>query len=231
MSAIAIITARGGSKRIPRKNIKNFLGKPMLAYPIHAALESGLFDEVMVSTEDAEIAEIAQKYGASVPFMRSPEYADDFSGTDAVLAHVMEEYAKRGVHYDNICCIYPCSPLLTGAILKDAWQRFCESEASSLMPVARYSQPVQRSLVISEDGFLKYREPKYFTTRTQDLEPVFYDAGMFYFVKTDVFRQRKSITGDKMINFEMDEKFVQDIDKPADWEQAEEKYRQISAGS
>lgn len=224
---IAIITARGGSKRIPRKNIREFLGLPMLAYPIRAARESGIFDEVMVSTEDGEIAETALRYGASVPFMRASEFADDFTPTDAVILHVIEEYRKRGRNFDNICCIYPCSPMLTGEILKAAMKRFTESGALALKPAIRFSQPVQRAMLADENGFLAYREPENFLKRSQDLEPVYYDPGMFYFVKNDEFLRRKSISGDRTIMFEMDEKMAQDIDNPTDWEMAEMKYRML----
>ena len=142
---IAIITARGGSKRIPKKNIKDFLGRPILLYLIDAALKAGLFDQVMVSTDDPVIAELAQKAGANVPFLRKPATSDDYATTSDVLLEVLERYRKMGLEYDYVCCLYPTAPFVTAAKLNQAFVRLTESEATSLIPVVRYDFPIQRS--------------------------------------------------------------------------------------
>ena len=219
MKNLAIITARGGSKRIPRKNIKEFMGKPMLAYAIEAALDSGLFDEVMVSTDDKEIASIAEQYGAKVPFMRSAETANDFATTVEVLDEVVNEYKKRGTIYDNICCIYPCVPFLTGNILKNAYEKFVSSGLDRLTPVVRFSYPIQRALRVNKQGLAEFREPENAKTRSQDLEPMFHDAGMFYFYK------KNRLDSAQIVPYELDEAVVQDIDNESDWKMAEMKYR------
>lgn len=225
MKTVAIITARGGSKRIPRKNIREFMGKPMIQYAIDAAVDSAIFDEVMVSTEDSEIAQIAVNLGASVPFMRSQENADDFAGTDDVIREVVAEYAKRERTFEVLCCIYPCAPFLTGDMLKQAFARFIETDSKALMPVCRYSNPVPRALVIDGAGHLAYREPENRHKRSQDLPPVYYDAGAFYFVKNSVFQERGKIVGDGTIPYEIDARLVQDIDTLDDWKMAELKFK------
>lgn len=219
MKDIAIITARGGSKRIPKKNIKEFMGKPMLAYAIEAALNSEIFEEVMVSTDCLEIANVAKKYGAKVPFMRSEKTSNDFATTADVLDEVICEYKKLGIKFDNFCCIYPCVPFLTGEALKSAHQNFLDSGADRLIPVVKFSFPIQRAFKINKNGFLEYREPKNALKRSQDLEPMYHDVGMFYFYKTN------KILSDKIVMFEMDESAIQDIDTMEDWKVAEMKYR------
>lgn len=225
MHNIAIITARGGSKRIPRKNIKEFMGKPMLAYAIEAALKSEIFDEVMVSTDDLEIAEIAQKYGANVPFMRSEATANDFATTNDVLKEVIKEYNKLGKIFESFCCIYPCVPFLNSEILKQANEKFINSKADSLMPVVKYSFPIQRAVKINTEGFLEYREPQFALSRSQDLEPMYHDVGMFYFAKTKAFLEQNKLVTTKTVLFEMDESVIQDIDTLEDWKMAELKYK------
>ncbi len=219
MRNIAIITARGGSKRIPRKNIKEFMGKPMLAYAIEAAINSKIFDEVMVSTDDCEIAEIAKKYGASVPFMRSEATANDFATTADVLDEVINEYQKLGKIFEEFCCIYPCVPFLTSKILKNAYDRFKQLDLDKLMPVVKYSFPIQRAVKVNEAGYLEYREPQFALSRSQDLEPMYHDVGMFYFYKTD------KMNSAKIGMYEMDESVIQDIDTLDDWKMAEMKYK------
>lgn len=219
MKNIAIITARGGSKRIPRKNIKEFMGKPMLAYAIEAAKKSGMFEEIMVSTEDLEIAEIAKKYGAKVPFMRSEKTANDYAITYDVLKEVIEEYKKRGKTYDNICCIYPCVPFLTAEILHTAFDKFIKSDAERLTPVVKYSFPIQRAFRVNNKGFLEFREPENASKRSQDLEPMYHDVGMFYFYKYD------KLDSPNITMYEMDESSIQDIDTEDDWKMAELKYK------
>ena len=224
MGMLAVITARGGSKRIPRKNVRPFMGRPMIAYAIAAAKGSGLFDEVMVSTDDAEIAEIAKAHGAAVPFLRSAATANDLATTNDVLKEVMGEYAKRGRTFDAFCCIYPCVPFLTGDLLKDAGETFAASGAKGLVPVVRYSYPIQRALVRDAAGLISFREPENAAKRSQDLEPTYHDAGMFYFSTTAAFADRNGIPTDRLAMFELSEERVQDIDTEADWQMAEMKY-------
>lgn len=219
MSIVAVITARGGSKRIPRKNIKEFMGKPMLAYAVEAAVNSKVFDEVMVSTDDVEIAEIARQFGAKVPFMRSEKTANDFATTADVLDEVISEYKKSGKTFDELCCIYPCVPFLTADVIKNAYEKFKTSGADRLTPVVKYSFPIQRAFKLNEQGLLEYREPENAPKRSQDLEPMYHDVGMFYFYKTE------KMNCDKIAMLEMDEAMVQDIDNESDWQMAEMKYR------
>lgn len=225
MSTIAIITARGGSKRIPRKNIKEFMGKPMIAYAIEAALTSGMFDEVMVSTDDVEIASIARQYGAHVPFMRSEATSNDYATTYDVLSEVCEEYSKLGKHFDHICCIYPCVPFLTGEILSNACKEKSIRGAKALMPVVRYSFPIQRAVRVNKQGWLEYREPQFAAQRSQDLEPSYHDVGMFYIVDTKSLLEERTLVPSSTILFELDERNVQDIDTDDDWRLAELKYK------
>lgn len=224
MKKVAIITARGGSKRIPRKNIKEFCGKPILAYSIQAALEAGVFDTVMVSTDDEEIAEIAKKYGAEVPFYRSEKTANDYATTADVILEVIEEYEKLGQFFDMVCCIYPTAPFLTADKLKDAVQKLENSDADTLIPVVTFSYPVQRALVIREEK-LVFEYPEFMDSRSQDLEPHYHDVGQFYIMKTETFKESKKIMVGNILPFEISEMEVQDIDNQTDWEIAEMKYR------
>lgn len=224
MRKIAIITARGGSKRIPRKNIKEFCGKPILAYSIEAALESGLFDTVMVSTDDEEIAGIARQYGAEVPFYRSERTANDFATTNDVLLEVLEEYEKRGERYDMGCCIYPTAPFVTAGKLQDAMKQLEESNADTLIPVVVFSYPPQRAMIVKE-GRLVFEYPQYLDSRSQDLEPHYHDVGQFYLFRTEAFRQNRKLMLGNILPYVVSELEVQDIDNQTDWEIAEIKYR------
>ena len=224
MKTLAVITARGGSKRIPRKNVKPFLGKPILVYSIEAALESGIFDEVMVSTDDAEIADIAKRAGAEVPFMRSAETANDFATTADVLTEVVECYRQQDRNFDSLCCIYPTAPFVTAGKLKKAMTLLEEQKADSVLPVVKFSFPPQRS-VVCEDGFLKFKWPEHAFARSQDLEPFFHDAGQFYCVRVDSFLTQKSMVMERTVPLEMPEMEVQDIDTEEDWKIAEVKFR------
>ncbi|MCR5321193.1 MAG: pseudaminic acid cytidylyltransferase [Lachnospiraceae bacterium] len=224
MKRLAIITARGGSKRIPRKNIKPFLGKPILAYSIEAALDSGLFDEVMVSTEDEEIAEIAKKHGAKVPFYRSEKTAGDFATTNDVLLEVLEEYKKLGKNFEEACCIYPTAPFVTSGKLKKAMEEFTASDADTLIPVVAFSYPPKRSLVIRE-GRLVFQYPEFMDSRSQDLEAEYHDIGQFYLFRTKAFERNKKLMIGNILPFVVDEMEVQDIDNESDWKIAEIKYQ------
>ncbi len=187
---LAIITARGGSKRIPRKNIRDFLGKPVIAYVIDASIKSNLFEEVMVSTDDSEIAEVAQKYGARVPFMRSAENSDDFATTDDVLVEVLEEYKKLGKNFEYACCLYPTAPFVTPQKLQQAFKLLVESQADSVFPVVAFSYPIWRSLRI-ENGRLVMNFPENLNKRSQDLAIAYHDAGQFYFFRVENFLTKK----------------------------------------
>ncbi len=229
MRTIAIITARGGSKRIPRKNIRNFCGKPILAYSVEAALASGAFDCVMVSTEDAEIAEIAKQYGAQVPFTRSERTAGDHASTSEVLLEVLEEYEKRGESFDIGCCIYPTAPFVTGEKLREAVERLGACGADSLIPVVAFSYPPQRAFVM-EEGRLVFRYPEYLDSRSQDLQPHYHDAGQFYVFRTEAFRRTKKVMTGNILPLVVSELEVQDIDSLTDWQIAEMKYRLMHSG-
>ncbi|MBR1578985.1 MAG: pseudaminic acid cytidylyltransferase [Selenomonadaceae bacterium] len=228
MSNVAIIPARGGSKRIPRKNIKDFCGQPIIAYSIKAALNSGIFDEVMVSTDADEIAVVAKKFGASVPFMRSAKTSDDFATTADVLNEVISEYDKRGRTFDWFACIYPTAPFVTSDKLRAAFERLQQSDADMLMPVVRFSYPPQRALVM-HDGLLEYKWPENYPRRSQDLEPFYHDVGQFYFYRRSSFVAARSEEGTalKTIPMLMNEIEVQDIDNLSDWELAEIKFKMM----
>ncbi len=223
MNAVAIITARGGSKRIPRKNVKEFLGKPILLYSIEAALNSGIFEEVMVSTEDEEIAELARKAGAVVPFMRGDENANDFATTTDVLLEVVGEYEKRGKHFEFGCCIYPTAPFVTVEKLRDGMEKLAASDADTLMPVVPFSFPPQRGMVIREDK-LQFVQPEHALTRSQDLEHWYHDVGQFYCFRTENFKRNKILTVGNVLPYVVSELEVQDIDTISDWKIAEMKY-------
>ena len=224
MGKIAIITARGGSKRIPRKNIKEFCGKAILAYSIEAAIESKLFDTVMVSTDDEEIAGIARQYGAEVPFYRSERTASDFATTNDVLLEVLAEYEKRGEHYDMGCCIYPTAPFVTAAKLRDAMAQLETSDADTLIPVVAFSYPPQRAMIV-RNGRLVFEYPQYLDSRSQDLEPHYHDVGQFYLFRTEAILQNRKLMIGNILPYVVSELEVQDIDNPTDWEIAEIKYR------
>ena len=229
MKTLAMITARGGSKRIPRKNIKEFNGKPIIAYSIEAALSSGVFDEVMVSTDDEEIAKIAKKYGAKVPFFRSEKTANDFATTVDVIEEVLNTYKERGEEFDIFCCIYPTAPFITAKRLKDAVEELSKSDADSLIPVVRFSYPPQRAMEI-HDGKLVFRQPENLSKRSQDLEPHFHDAGQFYVVRSESFFKNRGIMVGDILPMELSELEVQDIDNEVDWKLAELKYNLLNEG-
>ena len=225
MRNLAVIPARGGSKRIPRKNIRDFLGKPILAYSIEAALESNLFDEVMVSTDDAEIAEIAVRYGAKVPFLRSQNNADDHATLADVLLEVINKYAKANQEFEAVCCLLPTAPLTRSCRIVEAYQKMVGENFDSVCPVVAFSYPILRSLEITDEGKLKMIWPEYERTRSQDLKPSYHDAGSFVWVKTPAFLNEKTFwckNGGAII---LPETEVQDIDTEEDWKLAEMKYR------
>lgn len=224
MKKIAIITARGGSKRIPRKNIKEFCGKPILAYSIEAALQSGLFDEVMVSTDDEEIAETGRHCGAKIPFYRSERTANDFATTNDVLLEVLEEYEKRGEHFDIGCCIYPTAPFVTADKIKKAMDMLLASDADTLIPVVPFSYPPQRGMIVKE-GRLFFEYPQYIDSRSQDLTPHYHDVGQFYCFRVEAYKRNRKLMLGNILPMVVSELEVQDIDNQTDWKIAEMKYR------
>lgn len=223
--SIAIIPARGGSKRIPRKNIKNFLGRPIISYSIEAALNSGLFSEVMVSTDDEEIKEVSLKYGASVPFMRSEKNSNDFATTADVLIETLSEYAKKSIEFDYLCCIYPTAPFVTPEKLISAFSLLEEKKADTVFPAVKFSYPIFRSLKIDEQGKVAMFWPENLNARSQDLPAAYHDAGQFYWAKADAFLENKKMFTDNSFPIIMDEREVQDIDNEEDWNLAEVKYK------
>lgn len=227
MTKVAIITARGGSKRIPKKNIKKFCGKPIIAYSIKAALDSKVFDEVMVSTDSEEIAGVARGYGANVPFLRSAATSNDFATTADVIAEVLENYRESGRKFDSFACIYPTAPFVTGEKLAEAARLLAEADA--VLSVVKYSFPPQRAFIL-RDGNVSYQYPQYEKSRSQDLEPIYHDCGQFYLCKTEVFRTHHSLILPKTKPYVLPEEEVQDIDTMSDWAIAEAKYTVLHSG-
>lgn len=223
MKNLAIIPARGGSKRIPRKNIKTFMGKPIIAYSIEIALQSELFDEVMVSTDDEEIAEVAKECGAGVPFLRSPETANDYATTAEVLLEVLSEYKKNGICFDYVCCIYPTAPFITTLNLSIAYNKLLDKSYDCVFTIVPYSYPVLRSLDFIDDR-TRMLWPEYLNSRSQDLRTIYHDAGQFYFFKTEAFLSEKQFWTDNTSAIELSELEVQDLDTLIDWQLAEMKY-------
>ena len=224
MSNLAIIPARGGSKRIPRKNIKDFLGKPIIAYSIEAALKSELFDEVMVSTDDDEIAEVALKYGARIPFFRSNKNSNDYSTTMDVIKEVISEYrSKFNTDFENGCCIYPTAPLLKIGHLKNGYNKLISNDYSTVFSAVEFSYPIWRGLCINEDSTAKMIWPQHLNDRTQDLQKVYHDAGQWYWFKTKELSD--SFLSGKTAIIKLDETEAQDLDNFTDWKLAEFKYK------
>lgn len=224
MSSIAIITARGGSKRIPKKNIKDFCGKPIIAYSIEAALNSGCFDEVMVSTDSREIADIAESYGASVPFMRSEATSGDYATTADVIIEVLDRYHDVGKDFDYTCCIYPTAPFVTSEKLASAMNIMKEHNPVEVLPVVAYSFPPQRSYIIN-DGYVEYKYREFARTRSQDLEKQYHDAGQFYVYNTRKYLEIHGDVVEKIMPIIVPDLEVQDIDNESDWTIAEIKYK------
>ncbi len=224
MAKLAIIPARGGSKRIPSKNIKDFLGKPIIAYSIQTALESDLFDEIMVSTDDDEIAKIALNFGASVPFMRSQANANDHAVLADVIEEVVAKYGQIDKAFDSVCCILPTAPFINVQIIVESYNKLLEFDFDSVFPVLEFSFPIQRALKIEQDKVaMVWKE--HLNTRSQDLEPRYHDAGQFYWLKTNRFNINKKIFSQNSGAIVISELEAQDIDTETDWKLAEIKYK------
>ena len=228
MRKIAIIPARGGSKRIPRKNIKKFLGKPIISYSIEAALNSGLFDDVMVSTDDKEIADIALKYGASVPFMRSKKTSNDFATTFEVIEEVLLSFKALNIIFDYACCIYACAPFTSEKNLKLSYDILIDRKFDSVLPIIPFGFPIQRALK-QNDLKINFFYEEYSLIRSQDLEESFHDAGQFFWINTSVCLNKKSVITDNSGSIILSELDGQDIDNEIDWKIAELKYEFIQS--
>jgi N-acylneuraminate cytidylyltransferase len=226
MGSLAIIPARGGSKRIPRKNIRDFLGKPIISYSIEAALKSELFEEVMVSTDDDEIADIAVKYGAKVPFFRSYENSNDFAGLTDVLIEVLLKYLDANKNFNLTCCILPTAPFVTSENIKQAYNMIESKKYDCIFPVTEYSYPIQRSLKF-ENNFVKMNWPENFSKRSQDLEHTYHDAGQFYFFMNEALLKEKKLFTNHSGCLVLSNLEVQDIDSETDWLLAEIKYKMM----
>jgi len=227
MTNIAIITARGGSKRIPRKVIRPFLGKPIMLYSIETALQSGLFDEVMVSTEDDEIADLAVQHGASVPFRRSAKTADDYTSTTEVLLEVLNQYKLLGREFSSLCCIYPTAPFITSRLLREAYQVLLDKKTDIVYPVQPFHFPIQRAFFL-KDGLLRWADPEAFLKRSQDLEPAYHDAGQFYWFNAKRLLQHRQLSGLTAGGVVIDPMQAHDIDTESDWQVAEFKYKLLN---
>jgi N-acylneuraminate cytidylyltransferase len=222
---VAIIPARIGSKRIPKKNIKIFHGKPMIAYSIQAALKTKLFNSIIVSTDSMELANIAITYGAEVPFIRPAELSDDFTGTDAVILHALNYLIDHGADIQYVCCIYATAPFINSAYIKKGFDLLKKKNATSAFTVTTYPYPIYRSLKISEDGRLHMIWPDYMNVRSQDLSEAYHDAGQFYWADAQKYMSEKNFFSKDAVPVVLPRHLVQDIDTDEDWQRAEAMYK------
>lgn len=229
MSRVAIIPARGGSKRIPRKNVKDFCGKPMIAWSIEAAKASGCFDQIIVSTDDVEIAKVASEWGATVPFMRPAELSDDFTGTLPVIRHAVEWLNQNDAPVECACCLYATAPFVSAADLKQGLQLIKDSGSSYAFSVTSYAFPIQRAIRITDNDRVAMFNPEHFQTRSQDLEEAWHDAGQFYWGTAEAWCEERAIFGEDSVSVKLPRHRVQDIDTPEDWNRAEWLFRVMQA--
>lgn len=226
---VAIIPARGGSKRIPRKNIKPFCGKPMIAWSIKAALQSGCFDRIIVSTDDAEIAAVARQHGAEVPFMRPAELSDDHTGTIPVIRHAIEWCNRQGQRVELACCLYATAPFVRTEDLLHGLATLQGNDCDYAFSVTSYAFPIQRAIRINANGRVEMFNPEHFNTRSQDLEEAFHDAGQFYWGRADAWLMGKPIFTPNSQSVLLARHRVQDIDTPEDWSRAEWLFKAMQA--
>lgn len=226
---VAIIPARGGSKRIPRKNVKDFYGKPMIAWSIEAAKASGCFDKIIVSTDDSEIAHIARQLGAEIPFMRPAALSDDYTGTIPVIRHAVEWLNQNDAPVEYACCIYATAPFILPEDLKQGLQLIKESGSSYAFSVTSYAFPIQRAVRITKNGRVAMFNPEHFQTRSQDLEEAWHDAGQFYWGTADAWCEQRAIFGEDSLPVRLPRHRVQDIDTAEDWKRAEWLFRALQA--
>lgn len=226
---LAVIPARGGSKRIPRKNIKLFCGKPMIAWSIEAAQQSSCFDQIVVSTDDDEIADIARHHGAQVPFVRPAELSDDHTGTTAVIAHAIHWFTGEGQPPNQVCCIYATAPFVSAGDLRRGLSILNETGSDYAFSVTSYPFPIQRAIRITSAGRVEMFDDEHFNTRSQDLEEAWHDAGQFYWGKPEAWSQGKLIFGPTSVPVRLPRHQVQDIDTPEDWVRAEWMFKAMRA--
>ena len=218
---VAIIPARGGSKRIPRKNIKEFCGKPMIAWSIEAALQSGCFDRIVVSTDDTEIAEVAQRFGAEVPFMRPGALSDDHTGTTAVIRHATEWFIEQGQQPEQVCCIYATAPFISPEDIQRGLEILTATGSDYAFSVTSYPFPIQRAIRLTPHGRVEMFNPEEFNSRSQDLEEAYHDAGQFYWGRASAWLSEKKIFSPEASPVLLPRYRVQDIDTMEDWQRAE----------
>ena len=222
---IAIIPARGGSKRIPRKNIKLFRGKPMIAWSIEAAQKAACFDRIIVSTDDEEIVEIAQQWGAEVPFIRPADLSDDYAVTSAVIAHAIEQLSLTGDTCEYVCCLYATAPFVQASDLKRGLEQLKQGNVDFVFSATSYAFPIQRALKLSETNHVSMYQPEHMLTRSQELEEAYHDAGQFYWGKAIAFSEQRPFFSVESIALLLPRHRVQDIDTPEDWQRAEALFR------
>lgn len=227
MGNLAIIPARGGSKRIPKKNIKLFCGRPIIEYSINSAIKSGLFDEIVVSTDSEEISKIAIDCGAKVPFKRSAKNSDDYATTADVIQEVLDWYEKEKYDFDSICCIYPTSPLMSNGRIMQAYTKMVDEKRDSVFPVAKFAYPIQRALRLDNKEKINFVWPENAVSRSQDFEEFYHDAGQFYWINVSSFRREAALISGNSSCVLLDELEVQDIDNISDWKIAELKYEAL----
>ncbi|MDA8912008.1 pseudaminic acid cytidylyltransferase [Pseudomonadales bacterium] len=218
---ICIIPARGGSKRIPRKNIKQFYGKPMIAYSIDAALSSGCFDRVIVSTDDLEIADISRDFGAETPFIRPALISDDHTGTTLVVSHAIEWLQRDGAIPEQVCCLYATAPFVSHADIAEGQKLLDKTGCDYVFSVTSYAFPIQRAIRISEGSRVEMFQPENISVRSQDLEEAYHDAGQFYWGKAAAWLAAKPIFSMESLPLVLPRHRVQDIDTREDWDRAE----------
>ena len=228
---LCVIPARGGSKRIPRKNIRNFSGKPMIAWSIDAAIKSECFDRIIVSTDDEEIASVAKRYGAEVPFMRPAQLADDYTGTTAVIAHAIEWQNSHEEAADIVCCLYATAPFVQATDLQKGFDVLESSGAEYAFSVTSYAFPIQRAIRITQNHRVEMFQPEYFNTRSQDLEEAWHDAGQFYWGRAATWLGNKQIFSSGAVPVLLPRHRVQDIDTPEDWERAELMFKLLNGSA
>ncbi|MGE6195540.1 pseudaminic acid cytidylyltransferase [Aeromonas media] len=226
---VAVIPARGGSKRIPRKNIRDFCGLPMIARSIQVARESGCFDHILVSTDDAEIAEVARTYGAEVPFLRPAALSDDYTGTIPVVAHAIGQLQQEGATPDEVCCIYATAPFIQADDLRQGLNLLRQQQADYAFSVTSYPFPIQRAVRINAAGQVEMFQPEHFATRSQDLEEAYHDAGQFYWGRAQAWLTGQPVFAGQSVPVLLPRSRVQDIDTPEDWVRAEILYRLLEA--
>lgn len=224
---LAVIPARGESKRIPRKNIKAFCGKPIIAWSIEAAEASACFDRIIVSTDDREIAETALEYGAEAPFLRPAELCDDHTPTAPVIAHAIHWHRDQGLEPEHVCCIYATAPFVQAADLSAGLSLLKESDSNFAVAVTRYGFPIQRAVRLNASGRIEMFHPEHLNTRSQDLPEAFHDAGQFYWGRADAWLEGRSLLSEQAVPILLPRVRVQDIDTPEDWAQAETMFRAL----